>query len=542
MKKAIPLFFALLLIISLALPVMATDAVQATVNNNTGHAYNAYQIFDGTQSDTEASLGSIDWGTGIDSAKKGALISAIKAIKLANGSAPFSTCESAADVADVLSGKAYNAEEALLFAKTVSSYLSSTSVSISADATSITVDPGYYLLVDNYEANGQADVTGLSMLQITGHEFTITSKTTRPSVDKRVQDEAKDKDAKSSDTEGWGETADHAINESFQFELLGEIPRGTNLALYDTYKIVFEDTMSAGITFEKIESVTINGSVVSVKSDSNANGYSLSTNAVKGAEGITWTLAIDDIKPYLAGNLDQRVVVEVIYSAHLNESAVIGNTDDNENTVTLQYSNNPNVDGEGDLGKTPSDTVWVFTYKIDSTKYKNSIEDSNVLPGAGFTLYTAAEYDELNDNDEATTAEPVKLTQKNGVYYPDAAGETTEMTSGTNGQFNVHGLDVGIYYLVETTVPDGYNKCSDVRVEISAMHNEVDTTTAKTEITMKQDDITASDLRVDIINNAGATLPETGGIGTTIFYVVGAALVLGAVVLLITKKRMTADE
>ena len=114
------------------------------------------------------------------------------------------------------------------------------------------------------------------------------------------------------------------------------------------------------------------------------------------------------------------------------------------------------------------------------------------------------------------------------------------MTSAVDGKFNVIGLDVGTYIMEETNVPAGYNKCADITIEITAVHKEVDKDNAETIITMKKDNVAAS--QVDVVNKSGAVLPETGGMGTTIFYIVGGLLAVAAVVLLITKKRMNSAE
>ena len=299
--------------------------------------------------------------------------------------------------------------------------------------------------------------------------------------------------------------------------------------------------MSRGITFESIESVKVGTTPI--------HGYTTEklTDDLKGEA--TWSLTIEDLKEYVS-NLTAGATVEVIYNAHLNEDAAIGNVPTNLNKVNLQYSNNPNASGEGhtDMGKTLDDTVWVFTYKIDSTKYHDAAESGKELEGAGFTLYDS-------------TGAAVKLVYDStkGAYRPastteieaDASKEenqkivVTEMTSAENGKFNVVGLDAGTYTLKETTVPAGYNKCDDITIVISATHSEAESEdTASTTITMKKDQedaVSAEGFVNAVINKSGATLPETGGMGTTLFYIVGGIMVAAAVVLLVTKKRMGAE-
>ena len=224
-------------------------------------------------------------------------------------------------------------------------------------------------------------------------------------------------------------------------------------------------------------------------------------------------------------------MIEVIYSAHLNDEALVnhesGNTT-NKNGVNLKYSNNPNAGGENELGQTPDDYVWVFTYDVENTKYSDKVNPANILAGAGFTLY------------DGETA--IQLYKKDGEFFvydadnaPEGVEVLTEITSQTDGTFNINGLDAGTYTLKETKVPAGYNKCEDITIVISATHSEdEDANSATTTLTEA-----TKGMHNDIVNKNGTTLPETGGIGTTMFYVIGAILVVGAAVVMITRKRMS---
>ena len=167
----------------------------------------------------------------------------------------------------------------------------------------------------------------------------------------------------------------------------------------------------------------------------------------------------------------------------------------------------------------------MYTYQLNNTKYRDEVNENNKLEGAGFRLYS----------DEACTPEQeVKLYKKDNFYYPikdatDKAQDAVEMFSDEHGQFNVKGLDAGTYYLKETKTPDDYSPCPDKKIVISATHNEYNVNLSG-----------ESNLNNKIINikAGGITLPSTGGIGTTIFYVVGGGLMVAAIVLLVTKKRM----
>lgn len=520
MKKLFALLLALTMVFSLAATAFAeetTATFKITIPSDDGHTYDIYQIFTGDYSEAEdgtnRTLSNIVWGkngTGTEGQKVEDTV--LNALAAASGTD----------------------KEKLAV---IGNYVNLTGTAYLAGASGeVSVEPGYYLLKD-VQNLPNADDAYTTFIVMVVDDVTVTRKAAKPSVDKQVHDEAGD--AESGANDGWGETADHAINESFQFKLIATLTADADYDAYTTYQVKFTDTMSAGITFESIESVTVDDVPFT------SNQYTCTAEASQS--GGEWSLTISNVK--VDGvNLTDGAEIVVIYNAHLNENAAIGNVDTNKNTVYLQYSNNPNAGGENDLGQTAPDTVWVFTYKIDSTKYHDAAESGKELEGAGFTLYDS-------------TGAAVKLVYDStkGAYRPastteieaDASKEenqkivVTEMTSAENGKFNVVGLDAGTYTLKETTVPAGYNKCDDITIVISATHSEAESEdTASTTITMKKDQedaVSAEGFVNAVINKSGATLPETGGMGTTLFYIVGGIMVAAAVVLLVTKKRMGAE-
>lgn len=508
-KKLASMMLALVMALTMTLSLVSADGTYTiTINNKvTGHTYEAYQIFTGDLSN--GVLSNIVWGSGVTSDGQTALQNKYDDAEI----------KSAAGVAEALTN-----DNAVQFAKDAAGYLTTTkAVSTYSEADKkYTIDglaAGYYLVKDqNDSLAGKDDAYTSYILKVVGNT-NVTPKSAKPTVDKQVHDETADAEAGA--TDGWGESADHAINESFQFKLIANLPADTDFNAYEKYKVVFNDTMSDGVTFESIASVTVDG--VTLTSEQ------YTTTATTGKAGGSWTLEITDIKSISGVNLTDGADIVVIYNAHLNEKAQVnhesGNTT-NQNKVYLEYSNNPNASGEGELGKTPEDIVWVFTYEVDNTKVNaTDSENKKPLAGAGFRLYDSTGNTEIGLIYDGTLS----------AYRPVKNGETAEeMTSAeSTGVFNIKGLDAGTYILKETTVPAGYNKCADTTVDITATHVEAaDGASATT--TLSSD----SNVTNTIENKQGSTLPETGGMGTTIFYVVGAILVLGAGILLITRRRM----
>ena len=507
--------------VSTAMAAETTHTVTITPAKS-GHTYEAYQIFTGNLG-ADGSLGNVVWGSGIDSAKLTATTD-----NLLKG-------KSAADVSVALATKSNNSTEAKAYATAFSGVLSTTHTDSgdfsSAGNGSYTIsglEDGYYLIQDKAGTlTGKNDAYTSFILEIIGKDVTVTPKSTQPTVDKKVQDETTD--AEQGDTDGWGNTADHDINESFQFKLNATIPAEPNLADYNTYKVKFNDTMSKGVTFESIESVKVNGNDGTAAkywtlSTSDYTKSDITTDGTTGEQ--SWSLTINDVIAKCEGiKIAQGFTVEVIYNAHLNENAKINNasgTTDNKNSVNLEYSNNPNAEG---LGKTEDKTVYVFTFAITNKKVIDN-EDGAALSGAGFKLY----------KDENCTQEYklVKDTTLN-AYRPAKDGETAEeMKSAADGTFPIKGLDAGTYYLKETTTPKGYTTAAVKTITIKATHSISD---GQPNVVLSQD----STLDNKIVDMKGNTLPSTGGMGTVLLYVAGIAVfALAGVTLVMALRRRNA--
>ena len=484
----------------MAMTASATDATYSISMNADGteHTYEVYQLFTGTLTEVDGQnvLSEIEYGSSWD------------------GIQDKTAKEAAAELEGMTSAEALAWAKSITLGTPIGQLNEENSYSLENMAA------GYYLIKDKDGSLTGKDEAYTSYILRVVENVTATPKSTKPTVDKQVLDETTDAEAGA--TEGWGESADHAINETFQFKLIATLTPDENYADYETYQVQFNDTMGTGVTFDSIESVTISGYTGDVT-------YTCDAKAGQEGDGETpWSISIADLKAYV-DDLSDGATVTVIYNAHLNESAAIAGTSDdvNENNVELEYSNNPNVSGSGENehGKTPKDYVWVFTYKVDNTKVDGN---QDPLPGVEFQLLDS-------DNNVIDLIYDADLE----AYRPVKDGETAEtMTSAeATGKFNIVGLDAGNYKLHEVAPLPGYNAIDDVEIEISATHEEnADGAGATLDLTKSKN------ISNEIVNEKGSTLPSTGGIGTTIFYLGGGAMVAVAGVFLITKKRMGKSE
>lgn len=539
MKKAIKKLLAALLAVAM-LCAMAIPAFAGTEGDiTTWHSFSAFQIFKGDVEGNDIKdfkISNVTWGSNIAD-NPAAFLDQLKADSTLGTQFHFidaTDANTAQKVLEVISKWDDSDANSIAFARFVCHYLypdanakPKPAVEGGGGSDHIHFDEaGYYLVVDTTPFNpGDIDHAYNSFLLMVTHanwNVPITPKAEKPSVKKEVFDNFDNQDGTS--TGVFGSSADHAINEKFQFKLTATLPASTDHAYdyYDTYAVCFKDTLSEGITYDGPDSVVIksNGNTYNITDSSK---YTIDTTDLESQN--SFEVNIPDVKTCAEGlDLNDGATITVTYTAHLNEKAYVniesGSTD-NKNSVQLKYSNNPRP---GDYwGTTPKSEVYVFTYQLNNTKYHDEDKPGNELGGAGFRLYS----------DEACTDQSeVQLYQKDGFYYPikDVLGkEAVEMKSAANGTFNVKGLDAGTYYLKEITPPDGYSACKVIPVTIKADHSRND-----------QVNLEGSNLTNDIVNikAGGITLPSTGGIGTTIFYVVGGGLMVAAIVLLVTKKRM----
>ena len=527
-KKLLAALLAVAMVCAMAIPAFADDTEEDLGKN---HCYDAFQIFKGdvTGNDTDGfKISNVGWGSSIAHPNE-FLAQLTEDLTIGD---KFETSFTPQEAAAVISQWSDSDNNSIAFARCVCNYVysdgDSTPVLQGGHTNGFKLEEaGYYLIVDTSSFSSDANNDSyhaynsfLLKVNKANYHVQITPKVVKPSVKKEVYDN--DDGSSSGDNNGWGSSADHAINEEFKFRLIAKLPESENNGhaydYYDKYSVIFHDTLSDGITYDRPDSVVIksNGKTYVIPNDSSK--YTI------GLESQNYLVVkIPDVKACAkdAGfDLNDGATITVTYTAHLNENAAVNGSAENKNSVRLQYSNNPRPDGEY-LGYTPESEVYVYTYQLNNTKYHDKAENGNELEGAGFRLYSDADY-----------KNEVKLYQDGEFYYPikNATGkEAVEMKSAANGQFNVKGLDAGTYYLKETTPPKDYNACADKKIVISATHTEYNVILSG-----------ESNLNNKIINKkaGGITLPSTGGIGTTLFYVVGGGLMVAAIVLLVTKKRM----
>lgn len=536
MKKTIKKLLAALLAVAM-LCAMAIPAFAGTEGDiTTWHSFSAFQIFKGDVEGNDIKdfkISNVTWGSNIAD-NPAAFLDQLKADSTLGTQFQFidaTDANTAQKVLEVISKWDDSDANSIAFARVVCHYLypdanatPEPAVKGGGGSDHIHFDEaGYYLVVDTTPFNpGDFDHAYNSFLLMVTHanwNVPITPKAEKPSVKKEVFDNFDNQDGTS--TGVFGSSADHAINEKFQFKLTATLPASTDHAYdyYDTYAVCFKDTLSEGITYDKLDSVVINsnGHTYDITNDTSKYTITESQNS--------FVVKIPDVKTCAEGlDLNDDATITVTYTAHLNDKAYVntrsGSTE-NKNSVQLQYSNNPRP-GEY-WGTTPKSEVYVYTYQLNNTKYHDDDTTGNELAGAGFRLYS---------NEACNAEDEIKLKMNDdGTYSRDFSteGKGVEMLSNKDGQFNVKGLDAGTYYLKETTPPAGYSACKVIPVTIKADHSRND-----------QVNLEGSNLTNDIVNikAGGITLPSTGGIGTTLFYVVGGGLMVAAIVLLVTKKRM----
>ncbi len=568
------ILFMIAMFAIMAATAFADDSNTYTITVKTGSGddavalngdYYAYELAQVTYSDGKAT------GVTFIEDYKAAVVAALNSVDNTANLTVQSTNEDISAVIEKISSKSAEANEfATEVYKQIGKINASTTLSSNGANTISVTETGYYLIVDKtYYAASSKNANSTNILVNVAGDTDVSVKTSLPAVEKKVyEDDYTDNKANASgeDTDdnlpnfviptGYNDVADYDTNTDIQFMIIGSLP--TNYDSYTTYSYKFTDTADPGFT--------INESTVKVHIDNATTGaditenFDITYNKVNNVLTVSAKLADEDGKT-LKGlkeitSLTSDSYIVVTYTAQLNDKAKV-EKEGNVNQVYLEYSNNPNFTGIGTTtsgsgnnttttdsdgnkdttGKTLVDQVIVFTYDLQVSKVDDS-DTPQKLAGAEFKLY------KLNGNAKSY----VLVDDNNFVTRWDSTGTT--FTSATDKNIIIKGLDEGTYYFEEINAPTGYNKlANDVEIVIDAttVNNQTwagENAEAITALTVTANGTSTIDSNgvVTIENKAGSTLPTTGGIGTTILYVIGGILVICAGVALITKKRMKDAE
>lgn len=503
MKKILALLLTAALCLTMALPVFAEGSsatgsitIEYAVKNQ---VYNAYKIFDVVYNDSG------NYAYSIKDDSNNMFYETIKKFAgVADNGMTLTLQSGSTDTYNVTVDKTkFNEAKAGVLAAALNKVVdkgnsTATGTGIESDGkvtcTISNLEDGYYF-VDT--------TTGtLCSLGTVTNTVVIQDKNTAPTIDKKVKNTAVTGD-------DYADVNTASIGDTLEFQIIITAGKGAQ-------NYVLHDKMTAGFTFNNLNNVTVKyktGSAGEVNLVANTD-YDLSRDS---NDACTFEIKIKK-------ELNEGDQITIIYSAKFNEDAVISyetlTANRNTNTATLYYGENNNL--------FVKDDVFVDSYMFDLVKTDNSEANAKVLTGAKFKLYDAEKAGNEIKVEKETTE-----TEKDEYKVNNSASADTEIEAGVA---TIRGLRKGTYYLEETTAPQGYNKLtSRVPVEITGA-------SLQATVTESEGIQTYTNGGIQVENKSGAELPSTGGMGTTIFYIVGSVLAVGAGVLLVVKRRMRDEE
>ena len=498
-KKFASLLLALVMVFALATTAFAAGTNSITVKNAVkDQEYKLYKMLD-LVVDTDLTAYSYTvnsaWADFFKAA--GGTTPAGKGLSYVNIDAQgYVTWKDGADVAAF-------AKDAEAFAKQLTALETHTATVDEANAGQFTfegLEAGYYLVTSTLGTKATVGTTPGNP------NPEIQEKNAAPENVKTVEEDSNN---------NYGETNDADIGQTVNF-------KSTITAQAGAENYVFHDTMSAGLTLDKASIKVNNVAVTDVQgNDVAGDNYTVSYPSGEGTDGCTFEIAF--AQSYL-DTITQATTITITYSAELNENAEVG-LEGNPNESKLSYGVADSTTNEPS-GTTPPSKTTTYTWDVDVLKYANGVE-SKVLQDAQFVLLNSAK-------DKVATVVNSKLTGWADVPAAGTDGTitwpaNTVLTTNTNGKIEIDGLDADTYYLREVKAPAGYNKLKDDS-QVDIIGATLDEETHK---------LTYTTVVAKINNQSGTELPSTGGMGTTIFYVLGSILVVGAAVLLVTRKRMS---
>ncbi len=573
MKKLLAFLLAAIMVMSMgSVSVMASsDGTIKITGVSENSTYYAYQIFSGTYS--SGALTNIGTGSGLNvsttaqiTAITSLLTGSTASINVTYNGVDYTTLgdlatqyladnpnNSIAWIAEFLTAFGSQDESiTIAFAEITAQFLTSTYYTGSYDSGTYTfsnLPDGYYLIVDmtssTYTANS---AYSRYMLVLAGES--IAQKSVVPTINKEIVLSS-----------GNTDTTTASIGDTVSYVLTSSVPDMTG---YSSYTYIITDTICKGLTLTETTSTTnvssnavtaglyeldlkitvgtatISGQRLTGASDTTAvSTYAYYYYTSTDSNGVT-TLTIV-FNNFIDSGYTTGAAISVTYSATLDDDAVIGSSG-NENTVTLTYSNNPNLVYDNgswsqstDTGETVKVKAVVYTYELDLTKV-DSVDSTSKLSGAEFYLMDSAGNYAIVEEDTSGTDGYYTVTG----WTTDASAKST-LTSGTNGELYISGLGAGTYYLYESAAPTGYVIWTDpMTIVITATTDATSTTSLSATVggTAATTSTSAGTITASITNSSSAALPSTGGLGTVMIYVLGGCMVVITSILLITKKRM----
>ncbi|MCD7947805.1 MAG: SpaH/EbpB family LPXTG-anchored major pilin [Oscillospiraceae bacterium] len=485
-KRLLSIVMTLAMICALAVPAFAATT-SVTIGDSAAGTYSGYQLLKITGSAVDADTGDTIYSYALNDTYTAAITAVLEDVLGA-------TIQSDNDIISYLSDlESYGASTTLNIARALAAVLSSPDATITG-GTATTLDDGYWLFVSDSDANNVILQTVCS-----DEGLTFDPKQNVPTVTKEVLEGTND----------WGKVADYEIGDDVYFRLTGTV--SSYFDAYTTYYYQFEDSMSAGLSFNDDVQVTVSTTdssgvttdTILSEDTSGATNYTVAYDATTNSFTVTFAdlnQLYDDFGNSVLVNASTVIVIE--FTAELTEDAALYD-EANTNEVTLTYSNDP--DDSSEYG-TDDDEVLVYTYELQISKV-DADDDTVGLEGAVFSLYR-----------DAACTDPV----------------IENVTSDTDGYLSFQGLDAGTYYLKEITAPAGYNLLADA-IEITITHtlntagDDYDTVTfTLSDGTVLEEGSTGVYNLLTVANNKGIELPSTGGMGTVIFTVVGIIVIAGA--------------
>ena len=490
MKKLMAALLAVAMVCAMAIPAWADGGVthnssskdgKITINNAvTGQTYKIYRILDLQYNGTANSFRYVKndkWGAFVDEQSSYLTVDANGVVTWKDG---VSSEKDGAPIKALAIAAGQHVKDTPSLAADGSEKAASSIVTFD------NLPLGWYLVVSDLTTDA------ICSIDTTAKEVTIKEKNGAPTVTKEVEYASG----------SWGEGNDGNVGDTVNFQTTIYVTDGnpTNYVLHDQ--------MSNGLNFKE-------GSIVVKKNDERFTDYTV----VTPTDNCTFEIKFNE------NSLQANDKVVVTYSATINSNAVVG-TAGNDNETWLKYGNN----GETTHGKTKT-----YTWKFDILKYFTDSNDTKqYLADVEFVLY--------RKNNTTNTTEYAKFDSNKLSGWTATESDATKLKTNATSNVAVEGLDAGTYFLKETATPVGFNSLtSDVEVQITSSCNTLThaTYTVQYKMVNEEDFTDTGDEKVVLIENKrGTTLPGTGGIGTTIFYVIGGGLMAAAAILLITKKRM----